>query len=138
MDAANVLFHVVNERHLRRRSMLFTTNKSPLTAWDAVLHDADLAEAIVYRILERGRLVLLDGPSYRTQHLDLDVDGAELAHDEPARISGTHTASCAARSTPSSTARCPATFPHAGSSTRVLIASFVPPAGDDRPFLSAS
>ena len=89
-DAANVLFHVVNERHLRGRSMLFTTNKSPLTAWGAVLHDADLAEAIVDRILERGRLMLLDGPSYRTQHLDLDVDGAELAHDEPARISGKH------------------------------------------------
>ena len=34
--------------------------------------------------------MLLDGPSYRTQHLDLDVDGAELAHDEPARISGIH------------------------------------------------
>ena len=89
-DAANVLFHVVNERHLRGRSMLFTTNKSPLTAWGAVLHDADLAEAIVDRILERGRLMLLDGPSYRTQHLDLDVDGAELAHHEPARISGKH------------------------------------------------
>ena len=89
-DAANVLFHVVNERHLRGRSMLFTTNKSPLTAWGAVLHDADLAEAIVDRILERGRLMLLDGPSYRTQHLDLDVDGAELAHREPARISGKH------------------------------------------------
>ena len=87
-DAANVLFHVVNERHLRGRSMLFTTNKSPLTAWADVLHDADLAEAIVDRILERGRLVLLDGPSYRTQHLDLDVDGADLSHNDPARISG--------------------------------------------------
>ena len=29
-DAANVLFHVVNERHLKRRPMIFTTNKSPL------------------------------------------------------------------------------------------------------------
>jgi hypothetical protein len=26
-DAANMLFHVVNERHRRRRSMIFTTNK---------------------------------------------------------------------------------------------------------------
>ncbi|MFO0737615.1 MAG: ATP-binding protein [Labilithrix sp.] len=26
-DAANVLFHVVNERHLKKRSMIFTTNK---------------------------------------------------------------------------------------------------------------
>ncbi|MCY4507480.1 MAG: hypothetical protein OXG35_11050 [Acidobacteria bacterium] len=29
--------------------MLFTTNKSPVTAWGALLHDADLAEAIVNR-----------------------------------------------------------------------------------------
>src|SRR5690606_8325857 len=28
-DAANVLFHVVNERHIKRRSMVFTTNKHP-------------------------------------------------------------------------------------------------------------
>jgi DNA replication protein DnaC len=27
-DAANMLFHVVNERHRRHRSMIFTTNKS--------------------------------------------------------------------------------------------------------------
>jgi len=26
-DAANVLFHVVNDRHLRKRPMIFTTNK---------------------------------------------------------------------------------------------------------------
>ena len=41
-DAANLLFHVVNERHLKRRSMIFTTNK-PLDAWGRVLHDDDLA-----------------------------------------------------------------------------------------------
>ena len=40
--------------------------------------------------MDRGKLVLLDGPSYRTQHLDLDVDSAELVHDDPARISGIH------------------------------------------------
>lgn len=71
-DAAKVLFHVVNERHLRRRPMLFTTNKSPLTAWGEVLHDHDLAEAIVDRVLEKGRLIVADGPSYRTRHLELD------------------------------------------------------------------
>ena|SRR6516162_9336440 len=37
-DAANVLFHVVNERHLRRRPMVFTTNKT-LSEWGKVLHD---------------------------------------------------------------------------------------------------
>ena len=30
-DAANMLFHVVNDRHRRKRAMLFTTNK-PLTS----------------------------------------------------------------------------------------------------------
>jgi len=87
-EAANVLFHVVNERHQRRRPMVFTTNKSPLTAWGEVLHDHDLAEAIVDRVLERGRLVVLDGPSYRTRHLELDRDSG--AHQNAARVSGTH------------------------------------------------
>ncbi|PYX78042.1 MAG: transposase, partial [Acidobacteria bacterium] len=61
-DAANVLFHVVNHRHLRKRPMIFTTNK-PLSEWGKVLHDEDLAAAILDRILERGRFIHLDGPS---------------------------------------------------------------------------
>ena len=85
-DAANVLFHVVNERHLRRRPILFTTNKSPLTSWGDVLHDHDLAEAIVDRVLEKGRLIVVDGPSYRTRHLELDK-GSEGKKDV-ARVSG--------------------------------------------------
>jgi DNA replication protein DnaC len=70
-DAANVLYHVVNDRHIRRRAMVFTTNKHP-RRWGSVLHDDDLAEAIVDRILERGRLLRLDGPSVRTKHLPSD------------------------------------------------------------------
>ena len=53
-DAANVLFHVVNHRHLKKRPMIFTTNK-PLSEWGKVLHDEDLAGAILDRVLERGR-----------------------------------------------------------------------------------
>ena len=87
-DAANVLFHVVNERHLRGRAMIFTTNK-PLDAWGRVLHDADLAAAIVDRILERGRLLKLDGPSVRTRHLNLDDLHSIESQTQPARISGT-------------------------------------------------
>lgn len=71
-DAANSLFHVVNERHIRKRAMIFTTNKEPETEWGGVLHDSDLAAAIVDRILERGRLVRLDGPSGRTRHLSAE------------------------------------------------------------------
>jgi len=87
-DAANVLYHVVNDRHIRRRSMIFTTNKSP-KSWGAVLHDDDLAEAIVDRILERGRLLRLDGPSVRTKHLpDDELGGGEYTQQQPARVSG--------------------------------------------------
>jgi DNA replication protein DnaC len=89
-DAANMLFHVVNERHLRGRSMIFTTNKH-LTQWGGVLHDEDLAAAIVDRILERGRLHHLDGPSMRTRHLALDKPAPSALPPEPDRVSGTHT-----------------------------------------------
>jgi DNA replication protein DnaC len=67
-DAANLLFQVVNDRYLHRRPMVFTTNK-PLAAWGTVLHDPDLAEAILDRVLERGRILELRGSSYRTRHL---------------------------------------------------------------------
>jgi DNA replication protein DnaC len=86
-DAANVLFHVVNDRHLKHRSMIFTTNKS-LDAWGGVLHDDDLAATIVDRVLERGRHLVLDGPSMRTRHLGLDDATAGTPSTEPARISG--------------------------------------------------
>ena len=87
-DAANMLFHVVNDRHKRKRSMIFTTNK-PLAAWGRVLHDEDLAQAIVDRVLERGRLLHLDGPSMRTKHLGLDDPTApEAPSGEVVRISG--------------------------------------------------
>jgi DNA replication protein DnaC len=87
-DAANVLYHVVNDRHIRRRAMIFTTNKHP-RRWGPVLHDDDLADAIVDRILERGRLLRLDGPSVRTKHLPPDELAADPADDpEDRRVSG--------------------------------------------------
>ncbi len=79
-DAANVLFQVVNDRYLHRRSMVFTTNK-PVEQWGKVLHDPDLAEAILDRVLERGRVLNLKGPSYRTRH---------LRSGETAKVSGKH------------------------------------------------
>ena len=80
-DAANVLYRVVNDRHVARRPMILTTNK-PLVAWGEVLHDPDLGEAIVDRILERGRYIDVDGPSYRTRHIDPSI------LPPPARVSG--------------------------------------------------
>jgi len=88
-DAANMLFHVVNERHRRYRSMIFTTNIA-LKSWGRVLHDEDLAQAIIDRVLERGRLLRLDGPSIRTLHANLDDAMKEESDQEPdlVRISG--------------------------------------------------
>jgi DNA replication protein DnaC len=89
-DAANVLYHVVNDRHVRKRAMIFTTNKDPKRQWGAVLHDDDLAEAIVDRVLERGRLLRLDGPSVRTKHLPPDELGADdKVTSSSSRVSGT-------------------------------------------------
>jgi len=90
-DAANVLFQVVNDRYLGRRPMIFTTNK-PLAAWGRVLHDPDLAEAILDRVLERGRHIELRGPSYRTRHLTLDThhDSERESSSTSARVSGNH------------------------------------------------
>jgi len=87
-DAANVLFHVVNDRHLHHRPIIFTTNKSPFSEWGSVLHDPDLADAIVDRVLERGRLLVLDGPSARTRHIDHTSFGENETVHEPAKISG--------------------------------------------------
>jgi DNA replication protein DnaC len=75
-DAANMLFHVVNERRRWRRAMTSTAKKSP-AAWGRVLHEDDLAEAIIDRGLERGRLLRRDGPSVRTPHASLDEASKE-------------------------------------------------------------
>jgi DNA replication protein DnaC len=75
-DAANVLFRVVSQRHLKRRSTIVTTNK-PLAALGQVLHDADLAEAILDRLLERGTHYVLRGRSYRTRHQKEEINPPE-------------------------------------------------------------
>jgi DNA replication protein DnaC len=88
-NAANLLFQVVNDRYLHQRPMIFTTNK-PLAAWGLVLHDPDLAEAILDRVLERGRMIELKGESYRTRHIKKSEPSGRSPQQEPARISGNH------------------------------------------------
>jgi len=63
-DAANFLFPLVDQRYLKRRPILITSNKDP-SDWGRVLHDPDLADAIVDRLLERGEVIRLSGKSYR-------------------------------------------------------------------------
>ena len=84
-DAANVLFGVVDQRYLARKPMVFTTNKK-LRDWGQVLHDHDLAEVILDRVLERGDHIALGGPSWRTKHLDPEMlGGDDGAHPESVR-----------------------------------------------------
>jgi IstB-like ATP binding protein len=64
--------------------MIFTTNK-PLNERGKVLHDKDLAAAILDRVLGRGRFIQLTGVSGRTRHLKLD--GVWPAAADRARIS---------------------------------------------------
>ena len=68
--------------------MIFTTNK-PLNEWGKVLHDEDMAAAILDRVLERRRFIHLDGPSGRTRHLNLEETLPK--NTKRLRISGTHT-----------------------------------------------
>lgn len=72
-DAANVLYHVVNDRHLKKKPIIITSNKA-LNRWGDVLLDRDLGAVIVDRLLERARVFKLDGPSVRSGHLDLQLD----------------------------------------------------------------
>jgi len=63
--AANVLFPVVDKRYLAgNRPLLLTTNKDP-AEWGVVLHDTELAAAILDRLLHKGEVVKMGGTSYR-------------------------------------------------------------------------
>ena len=82
-NAANVLYHVINRRYLKKKPVVLTTNKG-LTQWGQVLHDEDLASAILDRILHHGRLLKLDGPSQRTNSRSPGL----ADHPQPVRVSG--------------------------------------------------
>lgn len=71
-------------RHVRLRGC------KSLKAWGRVLHDERLAQAIIDRVLERGRLLRLDGPFVRTLHVNLDEAMKEESDQQTdlVRISG--------------------------------------------------
>ncbi len=71
--AADVLFQVVDQRYLKGKPILFTTNK-PLKQWGRVLHDEELARAIIDRTLHHGEYLKLSGSSYRLKGRKFDFD----------------------------------------------------------------
>jgi len=60
---------MLNELHLKRRPIVITSNKEP-ESWGIVLHDPDLAEAIVDRLQEHGEIIRLKGKSYRRRRVE--------------------------------------------------------------------
>lgn len=75
-DAADILFQIVNQRYQKGKPILFTTNKA-LSRWGRVLHDEELALAILDRTLHHGEHLKLSGASYRLR-------GRKLEWEEPA------------------------------------------------------
>ncbi len=79
-NAADIIFQVVNQRYQKGKPILFTTNKA-LKQWGRVLHDEELAHAILDRTLHHGEHIKLSGPSYRLR-------GRKLEWDEPTAKEG--------------------------------------------------
>ena len=69
--AADVLFQVVDQRYHQGKPILFTTNK-PLAQWGRVLHDQELAAAVIDSTLHHGEYLKLSGSSYRLKGRKFD------------------------------------------------------------------
>ena len=87
--AADVLFQVVDQRYLKGKPILLTTN-NPLNQWGRVLHDEELARAIIDRTLHHGDYLKLAGPSFRLKgrKLDLDLNSMDTPTATAAKNSG--------------------------------------------------
>lgn len=76
---------------MREHHGLSAVHRDPQTGENYLrIPDDDLAQAIIDRVLERGRLLRLDGPSVRTLHVNLDEAMKEESDsgDDVIRISG--------------------------------------------------
>jgi DNA replication protein DnaC len=82
--AADVLFQLVDHRYHQGKPTLFTTNK-PLAQWGRVLHDEELARAIIDRTLHHGEYLKLSGSSYRLKGRKLDFDLPETTSSAKAK-----------------------------------------------------
>ena len=70
------LYEIVAGRYTRRPTII-TSNKS-LTEWAGIVQDVSLAAALVDRLMDRGQVFYLKGPSWRTR----DRPAAEAAGPE--------------------------------------------------------
>ena len=86
-DAANVLFHVVNDRHIRRRSMIFTTNKA-LSAWGCTTRTLPVRSWIAFSSEDAFSNSM--GRQCGRSTSGLTIQGQPSQLSQVARVSGTH------------------------------------------------
>lgn len=66
VDGARLLFQVVSQAY-ERQSIVFTTNLE-FSKWGSVFGDAQMAAAVIDRVVHHGRLLEFRGESYRVRH----------------------------------------------------------------------
>ena len=67
VEAANMLFQLVNKRY-ERNSTIITTNK-PFSKWGELFGDNMIANAILDRLLHHSHVISITGKSYRTKDI---------------------------------------------------------------------
>jgi DNA replication protein DnaC len=82
-DGRSLLFEVVNARYLK--GSIVTTSHVGINGWAERLGDPMLAAALIDRLLHRGIIVGIDGPSYRMRSHQARADALRkaAAHGTP-------------------------------------------------------
>ena len=73
VDGARLLFQVVSQAY-ETQSVVFTTNLE-FSRWGSVFGDAQMAAAVIDRVVHHGRLLQFRGESYRVRHALMSPGG---------------------------------------------------------------
>jgi DNA replication protein DnaC len=82
-DGRSLLFEVINARYLK--GSIITTCHVGINGWAERLGDPMLAAALIDRLLHRGVIVGIDGPSYRMRSHQARANALRSAITKPAR-----------------------------------------------------
>jgi DNA replication protein DnaC len=80
-DGRSLLFEVINARYLK--GSIITTSHVGINGWAERLGDPMLAAALIDRLLHRGIIVGIDGPSYRMRSHQARADALRKAAGTP-------------------------------------------------------
>lgn len=86
-DGRSLLFEVVNARYLK--GSIITTSHVGINGWADRLGDPMLAAALIDRLLHRGIIVGIDGPSYRMRSHQARANDLRTAITKTVRNNGT-------------------------------------------------